>query len=318
MTHLALGEGREFDRIRSIAAALGSDAAQLGDDCAVIAAGDGSIVVSTDTSVEGIHFRREWLSPAEIGWRAAAAALSDLAAAGAECIGLLAAVTAPRDSAEDHLVALMRGVGDAVHAAGGRVLGGDLSAGPVWSITITVLGRALHPASRRGARAGDSLWVTGHLGGARAALTAWTGNAVPADAVRQAFAQPEPRLAAGRWLVAHGATAMVDVSDGLAADAAHLAAASASRAEIDLATLPLAPGVRAAPGEHPAIFAARGGEDYELLAAMPPQFGEADASAFARALSVPLTRIGRLIAGRGVALLLDGTEVSAPGHDHFA
>ena len=318
MTHLALGEGGEFDRIRAIAAALGSDAWQLGDDSAVIAGGEESVVLSTDTSVEGVHFRREWLSPTEIGWRAAAAALSDLAAAGAECIGLLAAITAPRESGESELVALMRGVGDAVRAAGGRVLGGDLTAGPVWSATITVVGRSARPMSRRGARAGDTLWVTGHLGGARAALTAWTGGGLPPDAIRHAFAHPEPRLAAGRWLAARGATAMLDLSDGLAADAAHLAAASALRAEIDVAEIPLAPAVVAAAGEHPAIFAARGGEDYELLAAMPAGFGDADASAFARTLNLPLSRVGRLTAGRGVALLLDGAEVSAPGHDHFA
>ena len=318
MTHLALGEGREFDRIRAIAAALGSDASQLGDDCAIIAGGEGSVVLSTDTSVEGVHFRREWLAPAEIGWRAAAAALSDLAAAGADCVGLLAAIAAPRESGEDELVALMRGVGESVRAVGGRVLGGDLTAGPVWSVTITAVGRAVRPVSRRGARAGDALWVTGQLGGARAALTAWTRGAVPPGATRHAFAHPEPRLPAGRWLAAHGATAMLDLSDGLAADAGHLAAASALRAEIDLADIPVAPDMVVTPGEHPAIFAARGGEDYELLAAMPAEFGAADASAFAGALDLPLTRVGRLTAGRGVVLLLEGAEVSAPGHDHFA
>ena len=318
MTHLALGDGREFDRIRAIAAELGSDASRLGDDCAIITGGEGSVVLSTDTSVEDVHFRREWLSPAEIGWRAAAAALSDLAAAGAECIGLLAAITVPRESAEDELVGLMRGVGDAVRAADGRVLGGDLSAGPVWSLTITVVGRALRPVSRGGARAGDTLWVTGHLGGARAALRAWASGAVPPDATRHAFAHPYPRLPAGRWLAAHGATAMLDLSDGLAADAAHLAAASALRAEIDLAAIPIAPGTTTMPGEHPAVFAARGGEDYELLAAMPSGFPDSEAAAFAQVNSLPLTCIGRLTSGRGVALLLDGAEVSAPGHDHFA
>jgi len=318
VTHTALGEGREFDRIRAIVAALGSDAAQLGDDCAVITGGDGTLVLSTDTSVDGIHFRREWLAFPEIGWRAAAAALSDLAAAGAECIGLLAAVTAPRESREDELVSLMRGVGDAVRAAGGRVLGGNLTAGPGWSVTITVVGRAARPISRGGARAGDALWVTGQLGGARSALMAWNGGDVPPDTIRHAFAHPAPRLAAGRWLAAHGASAMLDVSDGLAADATHLAAASGLRAEIDVSRVPTAPGMVVAPGEHPKVFAARGGEDYELLAAMPPEFGDADAADFARTLSLPLTRVGRLAAGRGVALLLDGAEVFAPGHDHFA
>lgn len=318
MTGTALGAGGEFDRIRAIAAALGADGSGLGDDCATIPGGEDSIVLSTDTSVEAVHFRRDWLTLEEIGWRAAAAALSDLAAAGADCIGLLAAVTAPRDSTEHDLVALMRGVGNAVHASGGRVLGGDLTAGPVWMAAITVVGRAARPITRSGARPGDALWVTGWLGGARAALTAWNSGAAPSGELRRAFAHPEPRISAGRWLASRGATAMLDLSDGLAADAAHLAAASAVRAEIDLADIPLASGVTAQPGEPAAIAAARGGEDYELLAAMPPGFTAADAAAFAQAIGLPLTRVGRVLAGRGVALLLDGAEVSAAGYDHFA
>jgi thiamine-monophosphate kinase len=317
VTGLPLAAGAEFDRIRAIAAALGPDAATLGDDCAVIDGG-GSIVLSTDTSVEGVHFRRDWLSFEEIGWRSAAAALSDLAAAGAECVGLLAAITAPRTSDPDELVALMRGVGDAVHASGGRVLGGDLVAGPVWTAAITVVGRAARPLSRRGARAGDTLWVTGRLGAARAALAVWMTGATPPDGLRHAFAHPAPRLPAGRWLAAHGATAMLDLSDGLAADAAHLAAASAVRIELDLATVPVAPEVSARPGEAAAIVAARGGEDYELLAAMPAGFGADDAAAFAQAFDLPLTAIGRVTQGHGVSLLLDGAEVAAPGYDHFA
>ncbi len=311
MTGTALGAGGEFDRIRAIAAALGPDASGLGDDCAVISGGDASIVVSTDTSVEDVHFRRDWLTLEEIGWRAAAAALSDLAAAGAECIGLLAAITAPRQSTEGELVALMRGVAEAAHASDGRVLGGDLTAGPVWMASITVVGRAARPVFRRGAQSGDSLWVTGRLGGARAALDSWMGGSAPPEELRRAFAHPEPRLAAGRWLAAHGVTAMLDLSDGLAADAAHLAAASAVRVEIDVRDIPLAPGVVAE-------SAARGGDDYELLAAMPPGFAAADAAAFAEALDLSLTRVGRVVDGRGVTLLLDGVAISAPGYDHFA
>jgi thiamine-monophosphate kinase len=310
VTGIALGTGPEFDRIRAIAAALG-DARALGDDCAVVAVGDTSIVLSTDASVEGVHFRRDWLTLEEIGWRSAAAALSDLAAAGADCIGVLAAVTVPTSSNEGELVSLMRGVAAAAQAAGGTVLGGDLTRGPAWSAAITVVGRAARPVSRAGARAGDTLWLTGQLGGARAALTAWTAGQIPTAAHRKSFAHPEPRLCAGRWLARHGATAMLDLSDGLGADAGHLAAASAVRLEIDLALVPVAPGVEAA-------AAAAGGDDYELLVAMPAEFSADDASALARECDLPLTRIGRIREGTGVALLLDGAAVEIAGYDHFA
>src|SRR6185503_7063413 len=168
MTTLALGPGPEFDRIRAIARALGPLAGGLGDDCAVVPDGSSaSLVVSTDVSVEQVHFRRDWLRLDEIGWRSAAGALSDLAAAGAEAVGLLAAVTVPRDATEADLTEVMRGVGDAV---GGVVLGGDLSSGSGWSLAITVIGRANRPLSRRGGRAGDGIWVSGALGASRAAL----------------------------------------------------------------------------------------------------------------------------------------------------
>lgn len=319
MTHLALGAGAEFDRIRAIAGALGDAAAPLGDDCAVIATGPGRVVMSTDVSVEGIHFRAAWLAPEEIGWRAAAAALSDLAAAGAECVGLLAAVSVPRDADDGQLVAVMRGVGSAVSSVGGRVLGGDLSRGPGWSLAITVVGRSERPVSRHGARAGDGVWVTGLLGGPRAALTAWTTGGTPAPAAREAFAHPLPRLAAGRWLAAHGATAMIDLSDGLGADAGHLAAASGVAIEVDVAAVPASPAALELGGAEPAaLFAARGGEDYELLAALPAGFGDADARAFRAECGIPLTRVGQVCAGSGARLLLGGRPVEARGYDHFA
>jgi thiamine-monophosphate kinase len=319
VTHLALGAGAEFDRIRAIAGALGDSAASLGDDCAVIGAAAGPVVMSTDVSVEGVHFRTEWLAPEEIGWRAAAAALSDLAAAGADCIGLLAAVTVPREADDEQLVAVMKGVGSAVGSVGGRVLGGDLSRGPAWSLAITVVGRAGRPLSRAGARAGDGVWVTGLLGGARAALTLWLSDRTPSRGARESFAHPLPRLEAGRWLAAHGATAMIDLSDGLGADAGHLAAASGVAIEVDVATVPVSPAARDAAGAEPAAaFAARGGEDYELLVALPSGFGEADARAFRAACGIPLTRVGRVLAGSGARFLLDGRPVDARGYDHFA
>lgn len=321
MTALPLGPGPEFDRIRAIARTLGSVAGALGGDCAVVPEASGSnLLLSTDLSIEQVHFRREWLRFDEVGWRAAAAALSDLAAAGAEAIGLLAAITVPRDADEADLTQLMRGVGDAAASVGGQVLGGDLSAGPVWALAITVIGRAALPVSRRGARPGDGIWVTGALGGARAALETWRRGAEPEAEARRSFAHPVPRLQAGRWLAAHGATAMLDLSDGLAGDAVHLAAASAVELRLELDHLPVAPSVSgsaAALGIGPARFAAEGGEDYELLVALPAEFGRDGAEAFLAEVAIPLSRIGTVAAGAGLRLVLGGAEIALAGFDHF-
>ena len=320
MTGIPLGGGAEFDRIRAIAAALGPDAKGLGNDCAVLPPGFGEVVLSSDMSVEGVHFRREWLSWQEVGWRAASAALSDLAAAGAEVVGLTASVGTPRESPVEDLVQLMRGIGAAVAAVGGRVLGGDLSSAPVWVVDITVVGRAARPVGRTEARAGDAVWVTGALGGARAALLAWEAGGEPAAGARARFAHPVPRIAEGRWLAAHGAHAMMDVSDGLGGDAAHLAAGSGVRLEIDLEQLPVHPDVVAvalARGEPLQAFAARGGEDYELLTVLPKTFDDVEARRFQQDTGTVLTRIGRVRRGAGVAASFAGVPVTLSGHDHF-
>lgn len=317
---VALGPGKEFDRIRAVAAALGARAAGLGDDCALVAVGGVTLALSTDLTVEGVHFRREWLAWEEVGWRAAAAALSDLAAVGGDPIGLLAAVASPREAAESELTALMRGVGEAGASAGAVVLGGDLSGGPCWTVAVTVVGRADRAVGRSGARPGDGIWVTGALGGARAALESWRRGDSPAPAARRAFAHPEPRLAAGRWLAARGARAMLDLSDGLGGDAPHLAAASGVALAIELDRIPVAEPARAAAERArtpPPRFAAEGGEDYELLAALPPEFGPADAEAFRRELGLALTRIGAAAAGSGVRFSLEGKPVALGGFDHF-
>ncbi len=319
--HVPLGPGREFDRIRAIITALGPAAAELGGDCALVPDGTGVVALSTDTSVEGVHFRRDWLSAEEIGWRAAAAALSDLAAAAAPAIGLLAAVTVPAEAMEEDLVALMRGVGSAATAWGGKVLGGDLSRGPSWSITVTVVGRAERPLTRSGAIPGDRVWVTGALGAARAALECWRrGEAPPADA-RRAFARPEPRIAAGVRLAGLGAHAMLDLSDGLGGDARHLAAASGVALEVELEEVPVAPAAlleAQRSGIDAARFAAEGGDDYELLVALPPLYGVRDAVELSHACGVALTPIGVIGVGAGVRFLRGGAEIRLVGFDHFA
>ncbi|HTS88285.1 MAG TPA: thiamine-phosphate kinase [Gemmatimonadales bacterium] len=323
MTNLDLGPGREFDRIRRILGTLGPLARGVGDDCALIpeAGGRGTLVVSVDLSVENVHFRRDWLTMEEVGWRAAAAALSDLAAEGAETIGVLASVGAPAESPEEDLLALMAGVGAAAYEAGGAVLGGDLTASPHWVVDVTVLGRAERPVTRAGARPGDGLWVTGALGGARAALVTWRQGGAPTPEARHAFVHPTPRIEAGRALARSGAHAMLDISDGLGGDAAHLAAASGVMVEVNLERVPVAsavPAVATTAGLPAAQFAALGGEDYELLVALPAAFGSEQAARFVREVGLPLTRIGEVRGGSGTRFQLGGRTVALPGYDHFA
>jgi thiamine-monophosphate kinase len=310
VSHLPLGPGGEFDRIRQIIERVGSTGVALGDDCALVEWPGGTLALSTDATIEDVHFRRAWLTEAEIGWRAAARALSDLAAEGAEALGILVALTAPRAATAEALAEVMGGAADAVGAVGGRVLGGDLAAGDRWHLVVTVVGAAARPVTRAGAEPGNELWVTGALGGARAALDAWLGGLEPDPTARRAFASPTPRIAVGVALAAAGARAMVDLSDGLGGDARHLAAASATRLVIDLDRLPLAPTAGSA------LDAARGGEDYELLVAMPAGFGSA-AAGVAERTGVPLTKVGRVEAGTGVLFLLAGVETEVAGWDHF-
>lgn len=317
----ALGGGAEFDRIREIIRVLGSRAGGIGDDCVVVPDASGALVLSTDLSVERVHFRTDWLSWREIGWRAAAGALSDLAAAGASATGVLVSLGSPPETSREAAVEIMAGVGDATAAVGGLVLGGDLSRAAEWVINVTVVGRAARPVNRAGARAGDQIWVSGRLGGARAALVSWLAGMEPAPDARRAFAAPTPRIGLGQQLAAAGASAMIDLSDGLGGDAGHLAAASVCRLEIDLALVPLHPDVTAQAareGVAPAIFAAQGGEDYELLAALPHNFTDESAARLTRDTGVALTRIGRVVTGQGVTFRLEGGEVRLTGYDHFA
>ena len=316
--NLRLGGSGEFDRLRRIFARLGRAGRGLGDDCALIRVGRTWLAVSIDLSLERVHFRTDWLSFREIGWRSAAAALSDLAAEGAQPFGVLVSLGVPgkrrgRVKGEgDPAVDIMAGVGAAAQRVGAAVLGGDLVRSTRYIVDVCVLGWTAHPVRRDGARPGDGLWVTGALGGAQAALRSLaTGRRLPPALFRR-FARPEPRIVAGRRLADLGARAMIDISDGLAADAAHLAAASGVRVEIALEQVPCFGGV----DRH---SAAASGEEFELLAALPPRFREPDARAFRRATGLPLTRIGRCARGSGVRVTDSGRPIAPPaGYDHFS
>jgi len=259
-----------------------------GDDAAVTVPG-GAVATSVDALVEGVHFRRETASLRQIGRKALATALSDLAAMGAAAGEAYVWLGAPEDMDEAELLEVGAGLAAVAAETGTTIAGGDLTRAPVLGLAVTVTGHAPRPedlVTRAGARPGDTLVVTGELGGAAAGLLLLEGAAdggdpspaaaldeATADALRARQLDPTPRHAAGQALAAAGATAMIDLSDGLAGDAAHVAEAGGALLLVDADAIPLAPGVAAvasAAGRDPLELAAGGGEDYELLAALPP------------------------------------------------
>ena len=312
-SHLTLGPGAEFDAVRATIARWGAIARGTGDDGAVLDVPAGmKIVMSTDTSVENVHFRRAWLSPEEIAYRAGAAAISDLAAMGATPLAMTIALTLPENWREQSM-AIADGIAIIARETNTPIVGGDLTSGSELSIGVTVLGTVRHPLIRSGAKTGDTLWVTGQLGGTLLALESFVRGEDPTPIHRQRFARPVPRLREAQWLAAHGATAAIDISDGVVSDAGHLAAASRTQISIDLDRLPLMDG--ASPD-----VAARSGEEYELLVTGPSTI---DAREFEREFGIPLTVIGTVgnagADGPGVVTRVGGASVPAPkGHDHFS
>ena len=285
-----------------------------GDDAAVLR---GGLAVSTDLMVEGVHFRFDWVTPTEAGFRAGAAALSDMAAMGAAPEALLVSMALPAD---DPALgeALQRGVRAAGDRVGAVIVGGDVSraAGAV-VLDVVVVGRARDGVVRRsGAKPGDDLWVSGVVGGAAAAVAAWSQGGKPAPAARARFAAPPDRTGLGRSLAADAlSSAMIDVSDGLVLDARRLATASGVAIRIRRDRVPVDP---AAGGD--LNQALEGGEDYELMFTAHPK-GKERILALGRELSVQLTRIGTVGKGADVALEdSEGHQVRPDrgGYDHFA
>jgi len=273
---------------RGLVRHIENDAAQL----------PGGLVVTQDALVEGVHFRHEWTSWRDLGYKAAAVNLSDLAASGAEPEALLVTLAARGETRVEEVLELYAGLCE----PGVPIVGGDTSGGAVTSVTVTALGRATRVPGRAGARPGDYLVVTGPLGGSAAGYHCLrVGSEHP---LAEAHRRPPLRLAEGRRL-AERAHAMLDLSDGLALDAGRLAARSGCRLVIDLELVPLAEGLNEAAalvGRSIWELAAGFGEDYELLAAVPePMF----------------TVIGRCERGSGAELHLDGERLDLAGWEHF-
>ncbi len=316
-----MGPGSEFDLIRKFVEDGGPWPSDVmigpGDDAAVFR---GGWVVSTDLSVEDVHFRRAWLEDREIGYRAAVAGLSDLAAMAAEPVALLLSVAAPRGGSVD-LEAINEGVRVAAEAHGAAVVGGDVSRspGPLF-LDITAVGCTAWPVQRDGAEPGDHVWVTGSLGASAAALRIWTGGETPPAGLRTAYARPVARVAEARCLVEREVVdAMIDVSDGLVGDAGHLAAASGVSITLELGQVPVAPAAVEALGQTEALAAAlHGGEDYELCFVTDP--GVVDESELLERFGLAVTRVGRVDEGDGIWLEdADGTKARPDrgGYDHF-
>jgi thiamine-monophosphate kinase len=321
----------EFDLLEKIRERLGPSGPHLvlgsGDDAAVAVPG-GATATSVDAVVEGVHFRRDHATLPQIGHKALATALSDLAAMGAESGEAYVFLGVPPDLDEAGCLELLDGMLELATRTRTTVAGGDVSRAPALIVATTVVGHAEAPAdfvTRSGARPGDVLAVTGELGGAAAGLlllgsadlrvdhtlvgsTQQSLRAHPELAARQL--EPTPRLKAGRALARVGVTAMIDLSDGLAGDARHLAAASGVSLRIDAAAMPLAAGVAevaGAAGRDPLELAAAGGEDYELLVALPAECLERAVAAVAES-GTALTPIGVVAAGEGVEIRRPGGE----------
>ena len=254
--------------------------AGVGDDAAVLLPTPGHrLVVTTDVLVEGLDFTAELSEPEDWGWKAVTANLSDLAAMAAEARWLVLALTVPEATPVPTLERVYAGVGQACRTFGVSLVGGDVSAGPALSLAVTALGEVERPVLRSGARPGDRLVVTGPLGAAAAGLALLRSGDPAAKellgrfpGLAAAHRRPQPALAMGVVLARAGATAMVDVSDGLAGDALHLAESSGVGVEVHEATVPLAPGVVQAAGLlglDPLALALAGGEDFVLAAALP-------------------------------------------------
>ena len=319
----------EFDLIAAINERMPAPGPRVrvpsGDDAAVVEPRAAS-AVTVDAIVDGVHFMLDSFGPEAVGRKALAASLSDLAAMGASQGEAYVVVAAPTEMSDENLLGIADGLAEVATREEVTIAGGDLVRSPVLAVSVTAVGYEPGGArllTRAGARPRDLVAVTGELGGAAAAvelMRAGERRGDPTERGERLLARqldPTPRLREGRALAKAGATAMIDVSDGLGADAEHLASAGEVRLEIDLEQLPVAEGVaEVTGGEEAAIeLAASGGEDFELLVTVPREHFDQATQAVADAGS-RLTEIGYVTDGHGVALRLPGgRELEPRGFD---
>jgi len=328
-----LGERGLIERVRRrLGPAGGEVLVGIGDDAAAIAWPPGQVLLlTTDTLVEDVHFRRATATLREVGGKALAVNLSDIAAMGGEPrFALLALVLPPRCTVAD-VDELYTGLLDMAARYEVRLIGGDTCEAPDRMVlTVTLVGQTDGPPVRRsGAQPGDAILVTGTLGAAAAGLAALERGPLPvpeevAEPVRRAHRLPTPRVAEGRLVRASGlATSMIDLSDGLATDLGHIAEESGVGARVRLAALPVSEATREVARllhETPWAWAVSGGEDYELLFTAPAGRAAALARRVTDATGTPVSLIGEIRpAGEGVSFVdADGSAVDVrPGFEHF-
>jgi thiamine-monophosphate kinase len=282
-----------------------------GDDAAVLRTPDGRVVATTDLLVDGRHFRRDWSTGYDVGRKAAAQNLADIAAMGGTATGLLLGLACPADLATDWVDQLVDGLRDESATVGAVVLGGDVVGSDLLTVAVTALGdlAGRPPVTRSGARPGDVVAYTGRLGWAAAGLAVLGRGFRSPVSVVGAHRRPEPPYAEGPAAARLGATAMVDVSDGLVADLGHVAVASRVGIELDTSPLEVPDKLRdvaSALGVDPLTWVLTGGDDHALAATFPGTV----------TLPERWRVIGRVARGRGV--LVDGVPYAQPaGWDHF-
>ena len=291
-----------------------------GDDAAVFE--NGQTAISTDLTIEDVHFSRNWIDLHEVGFRAVMSAISDLAAMAADPFGVLISLALPKKDSKAVFEGLRGGIHEALKKVGASLIGGDLSRspGPI-VIDVTVLGEARDLVTRTGISSGDEVWVTGVLGGSAGAVNIWLDGGDPNTELRNAFTRPPFRVPEARWLVKNaGIRTMIDLSDGLLRDAGHLARASGVRIVIESKKVPLHPGLDAGIALR---LGMSGGEDYELCLASKEGVLGPLVETFEKQFGLGLTRVGYVETGSGIEI--KGTEgnVGPPansilGFDHFS
>jgi thiamine-monophosphate kinase len=312
--HETIAEAGEFGLIQRVTARIGAGPVALlgpGDDAAVIAAPDGRVVASTDVLVEGRHFRRDWSSAQDVGHRAAAANLADIVAMGAVPTALLVAFCAPPELDVAWAEELADGLAEEAARAGAGVVGGDMSGAPLLMISVTALGdlggRA--PVRRDGARPGDVLALAGRVGYSAAGYTVLSRGFRSPKLLVEAHRRPDVPYAAGPAAAGLGATSMIDISDGLLGDLAHVAAASGVAIDVRRDAFEVPPQMRDAAGAlgvDPYTWILTGGEDHALAATFPE----------GTALPEDWRPIGSVNEGSGVTV--DGAAYDGPGGwEHF-
>jgi thiamine-monophosphate kinase len=315
-----IGEFGFLERLRSLRIPRRDVELGIGDDCAVVRAGRRRLLLTTDALVENVHFRWAWDTPAGLGERSFAVNASDIAAMGGTPRFALLSIVAPRSARVDRLEGMIRGFAAAARKSGCALVGGNLSAGPQWMISVTLVGEPFGiPLRRSGARAGDHLYVSGLLGAAGLSREILLGRRRGSPRQTLAFRRPRARLDVGEMLArTRVASAVIDLSDGLLSDLGHVCRASRVGARIDAERLPFAPPLSRLAKEERLALALGGGEDYELLFTVPPVRARRLEEA-ARRRSLVVTDIGRMTRERGIRLA--GARPRSTGFvggfDHF-